>query len=274
MVIDTRGYGIEQGGFSGIAATGDDGYPAPDRHTSHTANFNLVIWRRAKRNSTRKRQIGRLGTRKNTAIGNEGTVVTLFKPRSDVRLFGRKCDGLIELYDVKLRNKHIHSGGQVAAKHLNCFSELSFGQLYLHTNAKTHFRRTGNVIVRQIYRVSTPVYIILLRTKSKIRRVAHKHLSSRFMDIILSVFVIGTGAVIKSGIELVNIWYKSTQAIIRRGRCNRIKAQLFNGDAPCERRFTVCQFVSIGDFAGYVLMPIYRIILNFRILIGIGKHKD
>ena len=274
MVIDTRGYGIEQRGFSGIAATGDDGYPAPDRHTTHTANFNLVIWCRAKRNSTRKRQIGRLGTRKNAAIGNKSAVVTLCEPRADVRLFGRKCDGLIELYDVELRDKHIHSGGKVAAKHLNCFSEFSFGQLYLHPDAQTHFRRTGNVIVQQIYRVSASADIILLQTKSKIRRVAYKHLSSRLVDIILSVFVIGTGAVIKSGIQFVNIRYKSTQAIIRRGFCNNIKAQLFNGDAPCERRFTVCQFVSIGDFAGYVLMPIYRIILNFRILIGIGKHKD
>ena len=135
MIIDTRGYGIEQGGFSGISATRNYRYPAPKRHTAHTANVNLVIRCRAKWDSLRERQVGRLGARKNTAIGNKRSIVTLLEPCADVGLLFRKRDGLVKLYDVKPGYKRIHGGGQIAAKHLNRFSELSFGQLYLHTDA-------------------------------------------------------------------------------------------------------------------------------------------
>ena len=169
VIVYSRGNRVEQGRFSRIPTAGNNGNTLSNSHSAHTANFNFIIGCGLKRNRARHGQIRSLGTRKNTAVCNEGAIVTAFQPFSDRRLFFRKRGGVLQSLPVEIQNKTIDRVGKVTAKHLYRLAELPFRQLHLKANTKAHQRRTENAVVQKIYIRTRTVLIIFLRTKSKIR---------------------------------------------------------------------------------------------------------
>ena len=169
VIVYSRGNRVEQGRFSRIPTAGNNGNTLSDSHSAHTANFNFIIGCGLKRNRARHRQACPFCARQNTAICNEGAIVTAFQPFSDRRLFFRKRGGVLQSLPVEIQNKTIDRVGKVTAKHLYRLAELPFRQLHLNEKAKTHKRRSGNVVTKQIDLRTRAVLIILLRTKSKIR---------------------------------------------------------------------------------------------------------
>lgn len=201
MVIDSCRYGVEQGGFAGVSASGHYCHSASESHSAHSGDFDFVLrrgyeWGRAFERASAAHFVGVVFgclPREHRAVGDEREVSVFGQEFSDCPLFFTEDHGALDFFPVVSVDEFADGAGELFCQHGDRAFEFSLGELHENFETETDGRRGEFVFGEDADIYAGQVLIVAGRTDGEVRGVAGKDFSAGAVDDVVPGFAFCEG---------------------------------------------------------------------------------